>query len=79
MSNDEIYADFLKHLTIAEEKHKLFAEGQYQALGVVGEEFGEVVRTVTKEEGNERMQEELMDLLVVTWRFIRGDWKQEAE
>ena len=75
MSNDEIYAEFLEWLATAERKHPLFAEGQYQALGVLGEEVGEVVKTVTKKEGDERMHEELMDLLVVTWRFIRGDWR----
>ena len=75
MTNDEIFDEFLKRLATAAAKHPVFAEGIYQALGVLGEEFGEVVRTVTKKEGNERMQEELMDLLVVTWRFIRGDWR----
>lgn len=57
----------------AEELHPGFAEGQYQALGFLGEEYGEVVKVVTKGEGEQRLHDELRDLLVVTWRFLRGD------
>lgn len=73
--NDQIYKRILKRISEAETKHPVFAEGQYQALGILGEEYGEVVRSLTKQEGEQRMQDELLDVLAVAWRFYRGDWR----
>lgn len=73
--NDQIYKRILKRISEAEAKHPVFAEGQYQALGILGEEYGEVVRSLTKQEGEQRMQDELLDVLAVAWRFYRGDWR----
>lgn len=73
--NDQIYQRLQKRLEEAEAKHPQFAEGVYQALGVLDEEAGEVARTITKNEGFDRMQEELLDVLAVAWRFYRGDWR----
>lgn len=73
--NDQIYQRLQKRLEEAEAKHPQFAEGPYQALGVLGEEYGEVVRALTKQEGYDRIQEELLDVLAVAWRFYRGDWR----
>ena len=70
-----IMSDFLTRLKEAEKKHPVFAEGPYQALGVLAEEQGEVTRAITKDEGDERIYDEALDLLVVAWRFARGDWK----
>ena len=67
--------DFLTRLKAAEEKHPVFAEGPYQALGIVAEECGEVAKCITKDAGEERLYDEALDLLVVTWRLARGDWK----
>lgn len=75
--NDQIYERLQKRIAEAEAKHPLFAEGKYQALGVLDEEVGEVARTITKKEGYDRMQEELLDVLAVAWRFYRGDWRTE--
>lgn len=74
MTLDEIFAEATRKLACAEEKHPVFAEGPYQALGFLGEEYGEVVRVLTKGEGEQRLHEELMDLLVVTIRFLRRDY-----
>lgn len=71
--------DFLLRLREAEEKHPVFAEGPYHGLGFLQEEAGELVRAVTHDEGEERMYDEALDLLTVTWRFARGDWKQGEE
>ena len=78
-SNKEIYAELLLRLTEAEEKHPLFAEGSYQALGYIGEEYSEVVRALTKNEGDARFRDELFDLIVVVWRTLRGDHRQGKE
>lgn len=75
--NDQIYERLQKRLAEAEQKHPVFAEGPFQALGVLGEEYGEAVRSLTKQEGYDRMQEELLDVLAVAWRFYRGDWRTE--
>lgn len=71
--------DFLMRLREAEAKHPVFAEGPYRGLGFLQEEVGELVRAVTHDEGEERMYDETLDLLAVTWRFARGDWKQGEE
>ena len=39
----------------------------------LSEEHGEVVRAVTKNEGKQSMQEELIDLIVVAWRMLRDE------
>lgn len=72
-ANLDIFRELEQRLLLAEEKHPTFAEGPYQALGYVGEEYSEVVRALTKNEGDERLHDELMDLVVVCWRFLRGD------
>lgn len=79
MTNDEIFDELLKRLEVAEGKHPVFAEGIYQALGRVSEEVGELNRATNHSEGDKRIMDEAFDSLVVIWRFIRGDWKQEAE
>lgn len=67
-------------LAEAERKHPVFAEGIYQALGRIGEEYGELVQAVNHNEGMDRIMSEAYDTLAVLVRFIRGDWKtEEAE
>ena len=78
-SNKEIYTELLVRLTEAEAKHPLFAEGPYQALGYIGEEYSEVVRALTKNEGDARFRDELFDLIIVAWRTLRGDHIQGEE
>lgn len=66
-------------LAEAEKKHPVFAEGIYQALGRIGEEYGELVQAVNHNEGEDRIMSEAYDTLAVLVRFIRGDWKQKEE
>ena len=73
LDNEGIFQELQKRLAVAEQKHVGFAEGKYQALGFLGEEYGEVVKVVTKGEGEKRLYDELFDLLVVTWRMLCGD------
>lgn len=60
----------------AEEKHPGFSDGIYQGVGVIGEEYGELCQALNKEQGEERVMDEALDLLCVVWRFCRGDWRQ---
>ena len=73
MTDEEIFEAVKRGLVRAELLHPGFAEGQYEALGHLSEEHGEVTKAITKGEGKRRMQEELIDLIVVAWRMLRGD------
>lgn len=59
----------------AEKKHPDFADGIYQDVGVIGEEYGEMCQALNKNQGEERVMDEALDLLCVVWRFCRGDWR----
>ena len=59
----------------AEKKHPVFADGIYQGVGVIGEEYGELCQALNKNQGEERVMDEALDLLCVVWRFCRGDWR----
>ena len=61
----------------AEKKHPDFSDGIYQGVGVIGEEYGELCQALNKNQGEERVMDEALDLLCVVWRFCRGDWRQE--
>lgn len=61
----------------AENKHPVFADGIYQGVGVIGEEYGELCQALNKNQGEERVMDEALDLLCVVWRFCRGDWRQK--
>lgn len=73
MTDEEICERLKSAFCKAQLLHPDFAEGPYEALGFLSEEHGEVVRAVTKNEGKQRMQEELIDLVVVAWRMLRGE------
>lgn len=77
--NMALYQCFMERLKFAEAKHPVFAEGPYEALGFIGQEFGEIAAEITKRHDPSRWFDEALDLLVVTWRFARGDWKQGDE
>lgn len=74
------YKDFEAFQTLqvglrrAESLHPVFAEGVYQGLGRVGEEYGELAQSLNHGESKERVEAEAMDLLVVVWRFVRKDY-----
>lgn len=70
---------FMERLREAEEKHPVFAEGPWQGLGFLQEEVGELVRATTHNEGEERMYDEALDVMVTALRFARGDWKMPEE
>lgn len=69
----------ISRIAKAQEKHPVFADGMYQGVGVLGEEYGELCQALNKGEGEERVMDEAFDLLCVAWRFCRGDWKKKEE
>ena len=77
MNKDEkLFSELLNRLDVAERKHPVFAEGIYQGFGRIGEEYGEVCQAMNHGESDARIEAEAMDLLVVAWRFVRGDYRQ---
>ena len=77
MTDDEILKRLKSAFCKAQLLHPGFAEGPYEALGSLSEEYGEVTKTITKGEGKQRMQEELIDLIVVAWRMLRDEHEKE--
>ena len=72
----KVLFSLIDRLAKAEAKHPDFADGIYQGVGVIGEEYGELCQALNKGEGEERVMDEAFDLLCVAWRFCRGDWRQ---
>lgn len=62
---------------LARRKHPLFAEGRYQALGVIGEEYRELERTVERE-SPERQAAEALDVAITALRFVQGEHEHGA-
>lgn len=76
-SECDLLVKLAERVKAAEEKHPGFADGIYQGVGVVGEEYGELCQALNKNQGEERVMDEALDLLCVVWRFCRGDWREE--
>lgn len=74
---DGLFFELINRVAEAEKKHPDFADGIYQGVGVVGEEYGELCQALNKNQGEERVMDEALDLLCVAWRFCRGDWRQK--
>lgn len=61
---------------LARKKHHVFAEGKYQALGVIGEEFRELEHAVLHE-SEERQKDEALDVAITAIRFVQEEHKRE--
>lgn len=57
----------------AREKHPVFAEGKFHALGVIHAEYLELERAVAKNEGREREQDESLNTATTALRFFIGE------
>lgn len=66
------YLRLREGMELARQKHPVFAEGKYHALGVIGEEYRELEKAITKE-GDIRSVEEAWDVLLTCARFILGE------
>ena len=73
-----LFVKLADRVKAAEKKHPDFADGIYQGVGVIGEEYGELCQALNKGEGDERVMDEALDLLCVVWRFCRGDWQNRG-
>ena len=71
----ELLYRIIKGLEKARAKHPRFAEGKWQALGVINAEEGELARAIEKSEGTEREKAETIDSIVTLIRF----WLNEHE
>lgn len=77
----DVWSDFTaelkKRVAIAEKKHPVFAEGIPQSVGFISEEVGELNQAVNKNQGLQRIMDENWDVIVVSFRTWRGDWRPE--
>lgn len=58
----------------ARDKHPLYAEGPYHALGVVGSEFRELEKAV-EHETESRQMDEALDVVATAVRFLGEEYK----
>lgn len=58
----------------ARNKHPLYAEGQYQALGVIGSEFHELEHAV-EHETESRQMDEALDVIATSVRFLGEEYR----
>ncbi len=71
----KVLFSLIDRIAKAGKKHPGFADGIYQGVGVIGEEYGELCQALNKNQGEARVMDEALDLLCVVWRFCRGDWR----
>ena len=72
--NHDLFIRLEAALQIAELKHPNFAYSFKEGVVKIVEELGEVAAAYNKSQGEARVEEELLDTLVVVWRMCRGDW-----
>ena len=74
---EQALAALMQRLSEARGKHPVFAEGKYHALGVIGEEYRELVYAV-EHETPERIRDEALDVAVAALRLWLGEHKVGA-
>ena len=74
-AGNELLNKIIDGLRRARRLHPVFAEGEWQGLGVISGEIGELVRAVEKGEGRDREKAEVIDAIIVLIRF----WLEEHE
>ena len=75
--NHDVFITLQADLQLAELKHPVYAVSREEALLRVAEELGECAAAHNKAQGAERAKAEARDLLVVCWRLVREDWKEQ--
>lgn len=68
---DLVIEKAVKH---AEQKHPVFAENRFQAISVIGEEFGELAQAVNDNDF-EKAEAEALDLIATCIRFLKNKEK----
>ena len=72
MTDTELFQKIEERLAHARNKHPVFAEGKYHALGVIGEEFRELEHAVIYE-SDERQKDEALDVAITAIRFVQEE------
>lgn len=67
-----------RRLEEARGKHPVFAEGPFQALGVIGAEFREL-EVAVEHESQDRQFDEALDVAATAMRFVNGEHKLPEE
>lgn len=73
-----LVAALAERMAYARGKHPVFAEGMYQALGVVGLEYAELVKAVERE-SEERVRDETLDVMTTAARMWRTEYNREGD
>ena len=75
----DLFEIIRERLDSAREKHPGMAENLFHAIGFLSEEHGEAVREATKglPGWEERMDSELLDLIVVAIRIILREFRHD--
>lgn len=55
----------------AEQKHPVFADNKYQAISIIGEEFGELAQAVNDNDFD-KAEKEALDLIATCIRFLKN-------
>lgn len=58
----------------AEQKHPVFATNKFQAVSIIGEEFGELAQAVNDNDF-EKAEAEALDLIATCIRFLKNKEK----
>lgn len=78
MENEQIYERVDDRLYWAERKHP---QEEWQGMGLryglwkLSVEIGEAMQALDKREGDGRVMDEVLDVMAVGIRVLRGDWR----
>lgn len=67
-----------ERLAHAREKHPVFAEGAFHALGIIKDEFDELEHAV-EHESRQRQVDEALDVIATCIRFVLGEHLMRRE
>lgn len=73
-----LVSNMLSNIDYAKDKHKHYAEGKYQALGVVQSEIAEFLKAIERGTDEEAVAE-AKDAVVTLQRFILGHHLPEGQ
>ena len=77
METLKLFQNIAARVEHAREKHPVFAEGSFHALGVIESEFHELEYAI-EHESEERQKDEALDVIATCIRFLCDEHKQEA-
>lgn len=77
MKDSDVMQAIARRVDEARQKHPLFAEGTYNALGVIEAEFRELEWAV-EHESNDRQRDEALDVIATCFRFLCREHEGDA-